>query len=66
MAYGINIVTEQPAAVTSKLEAQGIPCTVWNLGAYATCGPVEVELGFESESDLKAAKSILALEPVAA
>jgi hypothetical protein len=65
MAYGMNIVTAQPAAVTSKLESQGIPCTVWNLGGI-TSGPVKVELGFESQADLDAAKSILALEPALA
>lgn len=65
MAYGINIVTPQLAAVTSKLESQGIPCTIWNLPGI-TSGPVEVELGFESKEDLEAAKSILALEAVPA
>jgi hypothetical protein len=65
MAFSMNIVTPNPAAVTSNLESQGIPCTIWNLGVCGS-GPVEVELGFESQEDLEAAKNILAPAPALA
>lgn len=61
MPFGINITTDKPAALTSNLEQQGIPCTIWNPSACSASGPVELQLGFESQQDLMAAKNILGL-----
>jgi hypothetical protein len=61
MSFGIKITTDKPAALTSSLQQQGIACTVWNPSLGSMSGPVELELGFESQHDLMAAKNILGL-----
>lgn len=61
MPFGINFVTDTPAAVTSNLEEHGIACTIWNPSACSASSPVELQLGFESQQDLMAAKTILGI-----
>lgn len=61
MPFGINIVTDTPAALTANLEQHGIACTIWNPSACSASSPVELQLGFESQQDLMAAKNILGI-----
>jgi hypothetical protein len=61
MAFGINVVTNNAAALTSKLEAHGIHCIFWNPEACLSNREVEAQLGFASKQDQMAARNILGL-----